>query len=168
MRTHRIVFGAGACLAAAAAAGALSVGALGAGQTTPRCRASDLAGAIIDRQGAAGSRFARLVLVNTSSRTCHTRGFIRARLIGIDDRPLTTHVVRTHSTPVRTVIVKPGAAAALSIRWSVIPSGGGPCRLARWITVTPPGASSTVRVYFRDTACRGELDLGPLTDPATV
>jgi hypothetical protein len=25
-----------------------------------------------------------------------------------------------------------------------------------------------VRVYFHDTACRGELAVGPLTDPRTV
>jgi hypothetical protein len=157
-----------ACLAVGAAAVcAAAVGAAGPAGT-PRCRAADMAGAIIDRQGAAGSRFARLVLVNTSSRTCRTRGFIGGTLIGIDDRPLTTHVVHTHGTAARTVIVKPGAAAALSIRWSVIPRGSAPCRLARWLMVALPGATSTVRVYFRDTACRGEIDVRPLTDPATV
>ena len=140
----------------------------GAGaQSTPRCRASDLAGAIIDTQGGAGSRDARLILVNTSAHTCHTKGFIGGQLIDTSNHPLTTHVQRSSATP-HTVVVKPGAAAAVALHWNVIPSGSTPCRLARWLRVTPPGGTSTVRVYFHDTACRGELGVGPVTDPRTV
>jgi hypothetical protein len=136
-------------------------------ESTPRCQASDLAGAIIDTQGGAGSRDARLILVNTSARTCHTKGFIGGQLIDTSNRPLTTHVRRSGATP-HTVVVKPGAAAAVALHWNVIPSGSTPCRLARWLRVTPPGGTSTVRVYFHDTACRGELAVGPVTDPRTV
>ena len=89
----------------------------------PRCRAADLAGAIIDVQGAAGSRFGRMILVNKSGHSCHTRGFIGAQLIGTDGRPLPTHLHRDHSTPTRTIIIRSGAAGALQLRWSVVPSG---------------------------------------------
>ena len=68
--------------------------------------------------------------------------------------PLTTHVQRSGATP-HTVVVKSGAAAAVALHWNVIPSGSTPCRLARWLRVTPPGGTSTLRVYFHDTACRG-------------
>ena len=84
-----------------------------------------------------------------------------------DNQPLTTHVQRSGATP-HTVIVKSGAAAAVALHWNVIPSGSTPCRLARWLRVTPPGATSTLRVYFHDTACRGELGVGPVTDPRTA
>jgi hypothetical protein len=141
---------------------------VGAGaQSTPRCRASDLAGAIIDEQGGAGSRDARLILVNTSARTCHTKGFIGAQLIGTDDQPLTTHVHRSGATP-HTVVIKSGAAGAAALHWNVIPSGSTPCRLARWLRVTPPDGTTTLRVYFRDTACRGDLTVGPVTQARTV
>ena len=153
------------CVAVLAAVAVVPVGA--AGKSTPRCRASDLTGALIDEQGGAGSRDARLVLTNTSRRTCHSRGFIGGQLIGLDDRPLTTHVRRTGAAT-RTVTIKPGAAAALTIHWNVIPSGNSPCRTARWLMVTPPDDIATVRVYFRSTACRGELTVGPLTNPRTV
>jgi Domain of unknown function (DUF4232) len=152
------------------------VGALGAvvllpsgagAQSTPLCHASDLAGAIIDTQGGAGSRDARLILVNTSTHTCHTKGFIGGQLIGTSNNPLTTHVRRSTATA-HTVVVKPGAAAAVALHWNVIPSGNTPCRLARWLRVTPPDGTSTLRVYFHDTACRGELGVGPVTDPRTV
>jgi hypothetical protein len=140
----------------------------GAGaQSTPRCQASDLAGAIIDTQGGAGSRDARLILVNTSTRTCHTKGFIGGQLIDTNDRPLTTHVQRSSATP-HTVVIKSGAAGAVALHWNVIPNGSTPCRLARWLRVTPPGGSSTLRVYFHDTACRAEVGVGPVTDPRTV
>src|SRR3954452_19112550 len=88
------------------AVGAVVLVPAGAGaQTTPRCRASDLAGAIIDTQGGAGSRDARLILVNTSARTCHTKGFIGGQLIDTSNQPLTTHVQRSGATP-HTVVVK--------------------------------------------------------------
>ena len=153
------------CVVVLAAVAVVPAGA--ARNSTPRCRASDLAGAIIDEQGAAGSRDARLVLTNTSRRTCHSRGFIGGQLIGLDDRPLTTHVTRTGAAT-RTVTIKPGAAAALTIHWNVIPSGNTRCKVARWLMVTPPDDTTTVRVYFRSTACRGELTVGPLTNPRTV
>ena len=155
-------------LAAALAAAVLLLADVGAGaQSPPRCRASDLAGAIIDQQGGAGSRDARLILVNTSSRTCRTKGFIGATLIGTDDQPLTTHVQHSGATP-HTIVVKSGAAAAVALHWNVIPSGSTPCKLARWLRVRPPGGTATLRVYFHDTACRGELGVGPMTDPRTV
>ena len=78
-----------------------------------------------------------------------------------------THVQRSGATP-HTVTVKSGAAAAVALHWNVIPSGSTPCHLARWLRVTPPGGTSTLRVYFHDTACRGELGVGPVTDPRTV
>ena len=79
-----------------AALGAVVVLPSGAGaQSTPRCHAGDLAGAIIDTQGGAGSRDARLILVNRSTHTCHTKGFIGGQLIGTNDQPLTTHVQRS-------------------------------------------------------------------------
>ena len=151
-----------------AALGAVIVLPSGAGaQSTPRCHAGDLAGAIIDTQGGAGSRDARLILVNRSTHTCHTKGFIGGQLIGTNDQPLITHVQRSGATP-HTVVIKPGAAGAVALHWNVIPSASTPCRLARWLRVTPPDDTASVRVYFRDTACRGQIGVGPVTDPRTV
>ena len=134
----------------------------------PRCRAADLAGAIIDVQGAAGSRFGRMILVNKSGHSCHTRGFIGAQLIGTDGRPLPTHVHRDHSTPTRTILIRSGAAGALQLRWSVVPSGSRPCKTARWLRVTPPDGTRSLRVFFGDTACRGDIDIRAVTDPSSV
>jgi hypothetical protein len=155
------------CASASVAASGRAIAAPRAG-VGPLCRAGDLAGAIIDIQGAAGSQFGRLILVNTSSRTCHTKGFIGGRFIGADGRPMATHVTRDHSTPARTVVVKPGAAAALELRWSVVSSGGRSCARARWLRVTPPDDTSTLRVYFGHLLCRGRVEVRALTDPTQV
>jgi hypothetical protein len=139
-----------------------------AATASPECRAADLAGAIIDVQGAAGSQFGRLILVNTSARTCHTKGFIGGRFVGDDGHALPTHVRRDHSTPARTVVIKSGAAGALQLRWSDVPSGSAPCTRARWLRVTPPDDTKTLRVYFGAAPCRGDLDVRAITSPRTV
>jgi hypothetical protein len=140
-----------------------------ASSSTPLCRAGDLAGAIMDVEGAAGSQFGRLVLVNTSSRTCHTKGFIGGQFVGTDNRAISTHVSRDHSTPARTVVIKSGAAGALQLRWSLVPSGStSSCKTARWLRVTPPGDTESLRVYFGSTPCRGDLEVRAIIDPRSV
>jgi hypothetical protein len=140
-----------------------------AASATPNCRGSDVAGAIIDVQGAAGSAFGRLILVNTSSRTCRARGFIRGQFVGTDGRAMATHVTRDGSDPVRTIRIKPGAAAAATIRWSDIPSGSATsCPTARWLRVRLRGNASSARVYFGAAPCRGDLEVRALTNPARV
>jgi hypothetical protein len=155
------------CVATLVAWSAPAGAAQGAG-AGPRCRGGDLAGALIDVQGAAGSEFGRLILINTSSRTCHMKGFAGARLIDKHNHPLPTHVTRDHSTPVKRVIVRRGAAGAFELRWSNVPSGSTPCRRARWVRVTPPLSSSSVRVRFAKAPCRGDLEVRAITDPSSV
>jgi uncharacterized protein DUF4232 len=130
---------------------------------TPECKAPDLAGALTQGEGAAGSQFAQLVLINTSSRTCHTKGFIGARFTGTDGKPIAAHVTRDTTTAAKTITIKPGAAAAAQLRWSLVPSGSSPCKKARWLRVIPPDDTHTVRVYFNSTPCRGELQVRALT-----
>ena len=134
----------------------------------PRCGGGDLVGALIDVEGAAGSEFGRIILINKSSRTCRIKGFAGAKLIDKQNHALPTHVTRDHSTPVKRVGVRPGAAAAFQLRWSNIPSDGNPCKKARWIRVNPPGSSSSVRVRFGAAPCRGDLEVRAITDPSSV
>jgi Protein of unknown function (DUF4232) len=158
-------------IAAAVCLGAVITGVVadaGAATSIPRCTHRDLAGAIIDEQGALGSRFGRLILTNKSSRSCRTKGFIGGQLIAANGTPLTTHITRNHATPARTVVIRSGAAGALTVHWSVVPSGNHPCPTARWFRVTPPDGTNTIRVFFGDTVCRGNIDVGPVTDPRTV
>ena len=144
------------------------IGAAHGAGSGPLCRAGDLAGAITDVQGGAGSQFGRLVLVNKSSHTCHTKGFIGGQFVGTDNHAIATHVTRDPSTSAKTVVDKSGAAAALQLRWSLVPSGSEPCKKARWLRVTPPDDTDSVRVYFNSTPCRGDLEVRAITDPRSV
>jgi len=155
-----VVTGVAAAVAAASATEATA-------QRIPRCTAQHLVGAIIDVQGAAGSRFGRLLLTNRSRRNCRTLGFIGGQLIAPNGDRLPTEIVRdTHVRP-RRVLIRSGAAAVVSVRWNVIPSGNRPCRRARWLRVTPPDGTKATRVYFGDTPCRGRITVGPVR-PAAI
>jgi hypothetical protein len=155
------------CLAALVAWSGLA-GAAHAAGVGPRCRGVDLAGAIIDVQGAAGSQFGRVILTNKSSRRCHMKGFAGARLIDKHNHPLPTHVTRDHTTPTKQVVVERGAAGAFEIRWSNVPSDASPCKTARWMRVRPPHSASSVRVHFGAAPCRGDLEVRAITDPTSV
>jgi hypothetical protein len=117
--------------------------------TVPRCHTGDLAGHLGRIQGAAGSRFGPLVLVNRSARRCTLRGFVGGRLLGGDGHRLATRIVRDRSTPVRTVLVAPGGVAVSEIHWSTIPSGGATsCPTPRTLAVTPPDERTTLPVSW--------------------
>jgi hypothetical protein len=150
------------------AAVGLTGGAAQGASSGPRCHAADLAGAIIDIQGGAGSEFDRLIIVNKSDHTCHLRGFVRPRFLNRRNQPLPTHITRDHATPVRTIVIPSGAAAAAELRWSLVPSGTTPCPKPPWLRIKPPGAAKTFRVHFGRTACRGEITVRALTNPTTV
>ncbi|WP_053226358.1 DUF4232 domain-containing protein [Solirubrobacter soli] len=164
MRT-KLILPAAVCAIGAMAA-AWSSGARGA--AVQRCTARGLAGAIIDVQGAAGSSYARIVLVNTSNGPCFLKGFVGGRLYTADNHALTTTVRRDHTHKARRVNLRPGAAAALQLRWSNVPSDNTPCPTAEWLRITPPDDTKTLRVYFGTAACRGDLEVRPVVDARNV
>lgn len=137
-------------------------------QAASRCHTSDLTGHFGFIQGAAGSRFGPLVLVNTSHHTCTVRGFIGGQLIGAGGHHLATNIVRDHSTPVHTITVHPGGKAVSTVRWSAIPSGSGTCPTPRSLRVTPPDETTTLRVVWpagQQICGGGEIDVRALRHP---
>ena len=52
---------------------------------------------------------------------------VARQFVGDDGHNVLTHVTRDDSTPARTVTIKSGAAGALQLRWSDVPSGTAPC-----------------------------------------
>jgi hypothetical protein len=142
--------------------------ALHAPAAAPRCHTSDLAGHLARIQGAAGSRFGPLVLVNRSAHRCTLRGFVGGRLLDAGGHPLATRIVRDRTTPVRTVLVRPGGAAVTEIHWSTIPSGGATsCPTPHTLAVTPPDERVTLPVSWRaGPVCGGgRIDVRALRPP---
>ena len=144
----------------------------GAAATTRKCNAKNFAGALIQIQGAAGSGFGQLILVNKSKTTCHSSGFIGGTFLGPAGHKL--HTTITHeafSSPVnckaaKPCVVVPGSALRADLRWSHIPVGSQQtCEKTRALRVKLPGTKGTTRVNFPDTACNGGLIVRPLRDP---
>jgi Protein of unknown function (DUF4232) len=139
--------------------------------TPPRCHTSDLSGHFGTIQGAAGSRFGPLVLVNTSHHTCAVRGFVGGQLLGAGGRPLPTHVVRDPATPVTTVRLRPGGKAVSTVRWSAIPSGSGACPTPAILQVTPPDETTRLRAAWpahQQICGAGTIDVRALRRPLGV
>jgi hypothetical protein len=160
-----------AALAALAVAAVPASGA-GAVASTRKCNAKNFAGALIQIQGAAGSGFGQLILVNKSKTACHTSGFIGGTFLGRAGRKL--HTTITHeafSSPVnckaaKPCVVVPGSALRADLRWSHIPVGNQQtCERTRALRVKLPRTKGTTRVNFPDTACHGDLFVRPLRDP---
>ena len=138
----------------------------------PRPRRATFAGALIQIQGAAGSGFGQLILVNKSKTTCHSSGFIGGTFLGPAGNEL--HTTITHeafSSPVNCKATKPcavvpGSALRADLHWSHIPVGSQQtCEKTRALRVKLPGTEGTTRVNFPDTACNGDLIVRPLRNP---
>ena len=144
----------------------------GAAASTPPCNAKNFAGALIQIQGAAGSGFGQLILVNKSKTTCHSSGFIGGTFLGPTGNEL--HTTITHeafSSPVNCKATKPcavvpGSALRADLHWSHIPVGSQQtCEKTRALRVKLPGTEGTTRVNFPDIACNGDLIVRRLRNP---
>jgi hypothetical protein len=151
------------------AAGCAAVsGAPAAGAASPRCTTGDLAGAIIDEDAGAGQRNARLILTNTSSHACHTKGYIGGQLVGASGTAMPTNIVRDHSVTPHRVVIKAGAAGSVRLHWTVVPSGSSPCATAPTLRVTPPDETTSLPVHFGGTACGGRIDVRPVRNARRI
>jgi hypothetical protein len=80
-RTRRLTVAAIAAALIAAMGASLGVAGLASASTPPLCIGTQLSARIVDWQGAAGSRIADVVLVNTSFSSCAIRNYPRVRLV---------------------------------------------------------------------------------------
>jgi hypothetical protein len=132
--------------------------------TTPRCNRLSLLGELRDATGGAGSRFATLVLTNTTRHTCTLLGYPSLRLLDRRNRRLPTHVVRDHSRTPHVVRLLPGDSARSDLRWGAIPGPdepqSGPCEpTPARLAVAPPGSSLALVIPWR---------MGPVCEHGTI
>lgn len=120
-----------------------------------RCHTGDLAVRIVPSDSAAGSRYAVLVLTNSTDSPCTLDGHPGMLLLDKDHQPLPTDVRRVRPVP-REVLLSPGGSASAELRWSPIPAGDSPCQPpAAFTLVTPPDAYRSLTVRFRANPCHG-------------
>jgi hypothetical protein len=163
-----------AFMATAAALLAGTTTAYGGGRTaaplpTPWCATSMLTGSLRPAGPAAASRYAFLVLTNTSGAPCHLRGYPGIRLVRGSDL-LATKVIRLTPPggPV-TVRLAPGQSASALLRWSVIPGANqpphgpcGPTPTAAW-TIPPDQFGHLTLPWTLGMVCRGAIWTTPLS-----
>jgi hypothetical protein len=160
---------------AALAVAVVCAGGSSAAAATPKCNAENFAGALIQISGAAGSGFGQLILVNASTTTCHTAGFVGGSFLGRDGKPVPTTVTHerfasgVNCRAAKPCVVPPGAAVRADLHWSHIPSGNErSCPKTPALRIRLPGTRGTTRVHFPDIACGGRLIARPLRDPTAA
>ncbi|MFI7676204.1 DUF4232 domain-containing protein [Actinophytocola sp. NPDC049390] len=135
------------------------------GASTPpaqdnRCTAAMLTGSVEPKDADAGSRRATLVVRNKSQQVCTLWGYGRLDLLDVEKNSLPTNAER-NLNPVPTLVrLRPDAAAAKILRWSVVaaedePTDGQCQPAASSIKVSPPDEEASFEVDF---------EFGPVCD----
>jgi hypothetical protein len=145
-------------------------------QLPPRtCMAAQLAAEFVGAEGAAGTQFDTLQLVNTSSLSCTLNGFVSVLLLDASSAPMPTINMpgggQLSAFPWPSAFVlPPGAASQFVLAWSDVPVGmETTCPAAAHLALTPPGAASAVIMDIPPPAvapCNsGTVYLSPLRAP---
>jgi hypothetical protein len=125
----------------------------------PECHAADLGVwvAVDQGNGAAGSAYFPLQFTNLSKHYCSLRGFPGVSAINSDGRQLGSPAGWNHVTPVRTVLLAPGATAHTLLRYGdaevETAPGCGRATTAFELRVYPPGQYSATHAAFDLPVC---------------
>lgn len=126
-----------------------------------RCVAADLDGTIGNADAGAGSRFAELIVRNTSDAPCTLYGYGGLEFVDASGAATPTDLVRRADPGPSLVTLAPGQTAAKKLRWGVIPRAPepaeGPCQTASaGIRVIPPDDTTAFLVpYDFGSVCSG-------------
>ena len=86
---------------------------------SPRwCTTDALSVSLRPEQPAAGSRYASLLLTNSSGTACRTRGWPGLQLMGEDGEKIPTEVVRDDSEPSRPLTLAAGERSSARLHWT--------------------------------------------------
>lgn len=129
-----------------------------------RCRAADLAAAVLPGDAGAGQRHATAVLTNRAAWACQLLGYGGLALAGPGGAPVPAAQDRDPATPPQAVLLRPGRSAWSALTWTAIPSDGEPqigdCEPApATLLITPPDDTVPVTAPWT---------LGPVCDAGRV
>jgi hypothetical protein len=131
-------------------------------RTGPRCRTGGLRVSLGRIEAAAGSRYAMLVLANTSGRPCRLVGHPRVSAVDAAGHPLGPVASPAPGNPRRRLELFPGAVASTVLHWAG--HAAGPCRPeSTYLRVYPPGAGRAATVHARVQLCGDVFDVRDLT-----
>jgi hypothetical protein len=145
-------------------------------QLPPRaCLATQLSANFVTAEGAAGTLFDTLALVNSSGYACILNGYPTVQMLDGVGNPLPTvdrpggGMLGGRPGP-SAFVLAPGAASQFVIAWSDVPVGTETvCAAASSLAITPPGASAPVVLDLpppQVAPCdSGRIDVSPLRAP---
>lgn len=125
----------------------------------PECQAADLGVwvAVDQGNGTAGSTYFPLQFTNLSRHYCSLRGFPGVSAINSNGKQLGSPASWSHVTPVRTVVLAPGATAHTLLQYGDVQVETAPgCGLAATafeLRVYPPGQRSATHAAFDLPVC---------------
>ncbi|CAM3780008.1 DUF4232 domain-containing protein [Kibdelosporangium persicum] len=135
------------------------------GSQTARCGPTVLKGEIQGGDAAAGNRYAKLVVTNTSSKACTLYGYGGLQLTDANGNPTPTKLTRKPDPGPALVTLEPGQQAYKNLHWGMVPDGTepttGPCEPeSAGAKVIPPDETEPFTVTFGfGSVCRhGAID----------
>jgi hypothetical protein len=132
------------------------------------CTTDALSVSLRPEQPAAGSRYASLLLTNSSGTACRTRGWPGLQLMGADGEKIPTEVVRDESEPSRPLTLAAGERSSARLHWTIVPSQGDPadgkCPEPGSVRVIPPDQRTAKSAVWKlgEVCGTGEIDVLPL------
>jgi hypothetical protein len=132
-----------------------------AGSGLAHCQPTDLAGALLGSQGAAGTIEVTISLRNTTAAGCALEGYPGMQLLDAAGNPLPTQTVPGGSEsfddfPKSPVTIGPGQSGYFNVGYSDVPAGGETsCPTSASLWVTPPDDVTHLVLPARWTACDG-------------
>jgi hypothetical protein len=134
-----------------------------------RCHTSQLKATVNDGQGAAGTIFTNVLLLNTSKVSCRIVGYPGLGLKGASGADLPSTVSRgggmLPSTVPVTVTLAPAVSASFTLTFSDNPTGSdteAACPAAATLVVTPPDEKDPLTTPFSGAPCEGRINVSPV------
>ncbi|RSM60031.1 DUF4232 domain-containing protein [Kibdelosporangium aridum] len=130
-----------------------------------RCGPTVLKGEIVSGDAAAGNRYAKLSVTNTSSKACTLYGYGGLQLTDANGHAMPTKLTRKPDPAPSLVTLEPGQKAYKNLHWGAVPDGTesttGPCEPeSKGATVIPPDETQpfTVKFDFGSVCQHGSID----------
>ncbi|ONI78651.1 hypothetical protein ALI144C_27965 [Actinosynnema sp. ALI-1.44] len=130
-----------------------------------RCTPGVLKGEIQGGDAAAGNRYAKLVVTNTSSKACTLYGYGGLQLTDANGAATPTKLTRKPDPAPALVTLEPGQKAHKNLHWGAVPDGSepttGPCEPeSKGAKVIPPDETEpfTIKYDFGSVCQKGSID----------
>jgi hypothetical protein len=142
------------------------------------CTTTQLSAEFVSGEGAAGTLFATMQLVNVSSTPCILNGYVTVQMFDSGGAPLPTvdrpggGMLSGRPGP-SPFTINPGEASQFVLAWSDVPVGSETtCAEAATLGITPPGSGGTIMLSLPPPTLApcdsGRIDVSPLRAPGVA